>query len=128
MPILTTQTNNGVQETPEQGVDTSQSQAPQLSPVVQQYNASPTANTLAPSVPQQQTTSPTGGTPNTSTQQQPSQSSDTQRGTGFTNLQAIYNANTGNQLGSTIQQGIGGVANQAQQGLGQQTQNFYNQA
>lgn len=49
-------------------------------------------------------------------------------GTGFTNVQRILGANAGNRLGQTIAQGVGQVAQQAQQNLGSTAQQFQQKA
>lgn len=47
-----------------------------------------------------------------------------QQGTGFVNLQKMIGANKGNQLGSTIQQGVGNRVGQIQSDLNKQKQGF----
>lgn len=47
-----------------------------------------------------------------------------QQGTGFVNLQKMIGANKGNQLGSTIQQGVGNRVGQIQSDLNKQKQTF----
>lgn len=47
-------------------------------------------------------------------------------GTGFINLSKFLNANQDNQLGNTVSQGVSGLAQGAQQGLGSSQQQFQN--
>lgn len=47
-----------------------------------------------------------------------------QKGSGYTNIQRIMQANTGNQLGQTVGQGIQKAGQQVQQSLGNQQQQF----
>jgi hypothetical protein len=49
------------------------------------------------------------------------------RGTGFTNIQRILSANTGNRLGSTVAGQVGQLSSQARTGLQEATQGFQTQ-
>lgn len=74
---------------------------------------------------------PAGGNQNASGNGQQAQGANynpnQQKGTGYTNIQRVLQANTGNQLGQAVGQGIQQAGQQTQQALGQQQQQFQQQ-